>query len=123
LAFGALVLAVLTFLIWFGVNARIGVPQDRTPFVLAFLCAAGLGLLAMLKSRNWLGRVVPLPAILIGLFLPFTVAISPQAVGADSISVGDPLPRFTAIEDTGDLFDSETLRGKPVLIKFFRAHW
>ena len=40
-----------------------------------------------------------------------------------AIRVGDPMPAFTAVDDGGVLFDSERLRGNPVLIKFFRAHW
>ncbi len=62
-------------------------------------------------------------AIFIGSLLPFTVAISRQEVAADAIRVGDTIPHFTAVDEHGQLFDSDSLRGHPVLIKFFRAHW
>ena len=58
-----------------------------------------------------------------GAFLPFTIAISSQEVAAGVIEVGDTIPRFTALDDSGEVFDSRNLRGHLVLIKFFRAHW
>jgi peroxiredoxin len=44
-------------------------------------------------------------------------------VASNAIRVGDTIPIFSALDDRGELFDSERLRGHPVLIKFFRAHW
>ena len=123
LAFGALVLAIAGALSWFATNASVGIPENRSPFVALWLSAAALGVYAIVKSKGWLGRLVSVPAIVIGLFLTFTVAISPQAVASGAIQVGDMLPAFTAVDDAGETFDSETLRGHPVLIKFFRAHW
>ena len=61
--------------------------------------------------------------MVIGCFLPFTVSISAQELASDSIQVGDVMPAFSATIDSGETFDSADLRGKPVLIKFFRAHW
>jgi hypothetical protein len=60
----------------------------------------------------------------IGLFLPFTIAISPQELEAGKvIQVGDKIPHFTALDDQGATFDSTSLSGHLVLVKFFRAHW
>ena len=100
-------------------NALIAV----TKFVAAFLTAVALGVAAFVKGRSWIGGVAAVPAILIGLFFPFTMAISRQEAASDAIRVGDTIPRFTSVDERGEPFDSETLRGHPVLIKFFRAHW
>ena len=76
------------------------------------------------KSNSMIGgRIAALPAIVIGLFLPFTVSISEQILPENAIRVGDTIPAFSAKDDRGELFDSARLRGNPVLIKFFRAHW
>ncbi len=123
LAFGALALAIGGMVGWLAMNNAVGVPENRAFFLIVWLSAAAIGLYAIVTSKGWLARIVPLPAILIGLFLPFTVFISPQAVADGAIRVGDTLPAFTAIDDQGQTFDSESLRGHPVLIKFFRAHW
>ena len=70
-----------------------------------------------------LAGIAAVIAILIGTFLPFTMGISRQDAAPDAIRVGDTIPRFSASDDRGERFDSERLRGQPVLIKFFRAHW
>ena len=56
-------------------------------------------------------------------FFLFTVAIGNQKVAAGAIQAGDAIPRFSAIDEHGQTFDSESLAGHPVLIKFFRGHW
>lgn len=90
----------------------------------AFLCAAGLGVFAYIKGTGLLGAAPPAFAILIGLFLPFTMYISPQVVDdSRAIKVGDIIPQFTAPDGSGGSFDSRSLNGHLVLIKFFRAHW
>jgi len=39
------------------------------------------------------------------------------------IEVGDAMPQFTSIDGQGQAFNSKSLNGHLVLIKFFRAHW
>lgn len=119
----ALVMAVGTLTLWFYQVSQVALPENRTAFVVFFLAAAALGVAAFFKGAGWGGRSAALVAILIGLFLPFTVAISRQEVASHGIDVGATIPRFTALDDTRDRFDSDSLRGHPVLIKFFRGHW
>ncbi len=123
LAVLALVMAVGTATLWFYQASQVALPENRTAFVVFFLAAAALGVAAFFKGAGWGGRAAALVAILIGLFLPFTVAISRQEVASHGIEVGATIPHFTALDDTGERFDSDSLRGHPVLIKFFRAHW
>jgi peroxiredoxin len=53
-----------------------------------------------------------------------TIYVSPQTLDtARSIKVGDTIPHFTATDGNGNTFDSASLQGHLVLIKFFRAHW
>ncbi len=119
----ALPLAIAVFLGWFALNNRVGVPENRIPFVLAFLSVAGLGFGAFVRGTRWYGGLAALVAIFIGLLIPFTVAISRQEVAPGAIAVGDTIPRFEATDEFGNLFDSESLHGHLLLIKFFRAHW
>jgi hypothetical protein len=113
----------VTVALWFRQVNQVDIPENRAAFVAFFLTAAALGVGAFVAGTRWFGAVAAIPAILVGLFLPFTVAISRQEVAAGAIRVGDTIPRFTAVDDHGQLFDSDSLRGHPVLIKFFRAHW
>jgi hypothetical protein len=119
----ALVVAVSCVAAWNYHIGQVDIPENRALFVATFLTAVALGVAAFVKGSGWIGGVAAVPAILIGLFFPFTMAISRQEVASDAIRLGDTIPRFTSVDDRGEPFDSETLRGHPVLIKFFRAHW
>jgi len=120
----ALALAVGTVVLWFYLARQVNLPDDRTLFVIAFLTAAALGVSAYVKGTSLAGGFPPAFAILIGLFLPFTIYISPQTLDtAKVIQVGDTIPHFTAVDGKGETFDSDALHGHLVLIKFFRAHW
>ena len=68
------------------------------------------------------GRLI-VRKIVSALFFSLTFAIGGQFVGPDAIAVGATLPTFTAIDEHGETFDSLSLAGSPVLIKFFRGLW
>ncbi len=119
----ALVVAAATVALWFRQIGHVDIPEDRTAYVVSFLSAAALGIGAFVAGTRWFGGVAAVLAIIIGSFFPFTVAISRQEVAANGIRVGDSIPVFSALDENGEVFESETLAGKPVLIKFFRGHW
>ena len=123
LGFIALGLAVAFAFGWFRVNQVVGIPEDRTLFVVGWVAAVLFGIAAFVRGTRWFGGIAAVVAIVIGVFLPFTVSISKQDVGAGAIQVGDVLPQFEAIDEFGETFNSESLQGQLVLIKFFRAHW
>ncbi len=123
LGFAALAVAIAAVVLWnYHIN-QVAIPENRTLFVLFFLTAPVLGISAFVLGTRWFGGIAAIPGIVIGLFLPFTVAISRQEVAENPIAVGDTIPHFVAIDDHGNRFDSTDLEGSPILIKFFRAHW
>ena len=119
----ALVVAIGCTRTWFYLAENVALPENRIIFIVIWLSAVALGIAAFVKKGGWLGRIAALPAIVIGLFLPFTVSISEQVLPPSAIQVGEVIPSFSAPDDSGEVFDSARLRGNPVLIKFFRAHW
>ena len=123
LALLAPVVAIGCTMLWFSEARAVDLPENRTVFVLGWLTAVALGIGAFVKGTSWLGAIPALAGIFIGCLLPFTVAISEQVLPSGAIAVGDTIPAFTSVDDRGQPFDSERLRGKPVLMKFFRAHW
>ena len=124
IALVAAVIAAVTARYWFYLAAEVSLPTDRTGFVIVFLAAAAMGIYALIKRTSWLGAIPAVFAIVVGAFLPFTVSISAQIVERGSvIEVGDSIPRFTSIDGQGRAFDSSSLNGHLILIKFFRAHW
>ena len=48
--------------------------------------------------------------------------LAPQRAQA-AIEVGQTIPAFSALDEHGNVFDSGSLAGSRVLIKFFRGHW
>ena len=123
LGFVVVAVAIATVALWFRQIDQVAIPENRTVFVAFFLTAAALGVGAFVAGTRWFGGLAAVVAVFLGSFLPYTVAISRQEVGVAAIQVGDMIPRFTAVSDHGEPFDSEDLHGHIVLIKFFRAHW
>jgi hypothetical protein len=119
----AFAVAAVTVTLWFRLIDQVDIPENRTAFVVSFLTAAGLGVGSFVARTRWFGGVPAVLAILIGSFLAFTVAISRQEVAPNGIQVGQTIPHFAALDDRGQRFDSQSLDGQVVLMKFFRGHW
>ncbi|MCZ6618739.1 MAG: hypothetical protein O7E57_11465, partial [Gammaproteobacteria bacterium] len=58
-----------------------------------------------------------------GSLLRLTVAMRRQEVAAEAVQLGAGVPHFTSVDEHGQPFDSSSLHGHILLIKFFRAHW
>ncbi len=119
----ALVFVAATVAIWFRQINQVAIPEDRTLFVVFFLLGPVMGVAAFIVGTRWFGGITAVIAILLGLFMPFTVSISRQEVAENPIGVGDTIPYFVAIDDESNRVTSDSLYGTPMLIKFFRAHW
>ncbi len=119
----AFAVAAVTVALWFRQINQVDIPENRGAFVCFFLTAAALGVGAFVARARWFGGVAAVLAIIIGSFFPFSVAISRQEVVANGIRVGGTIPHFKAVDDQGELFDSKSLDGQLVLMKFFRGHW
>ena len=122
-AIAAFALMATSGALWVRRALRLRLPHDRRGFVAVWIAGGVLALVALVQGPGWLGGSLAVPALVLSLFFCVTVAISPQRVGDEAIRVGDPLPAFRAPDERGQIFDSASLSGHPVLIKFFRAHW
>jgi len=123
LGWASLVVVAISIRLWIRAFKRVEIPKNRGGFVAAWIVAAGLGLAALLGEPGWLGGVPAGLAVFASAFFLLTVAISGQKVGDEAIQVGATIPHFMATDEHGQTFDSQTLAGHPVLIKFFRGHW
>lgn len=74
-----------------------------------------------------LGMIIPLAfggvaATMAGLFFYlFSQRATPS--GRLTVAVGQPLRPFVATTPEGTPFDSASLQGRRILLKFFRGHW
>ena len=122
-AWAGLALAAAVLSLWILLTMQVAIPENRSVFVIGFFSAAALGVTAFVRGVSWVSGPAAGLAVVIGLFVPFTIGVSRQEVATASIQVGDVIPAFTGLDEHGATFDSAALDGRLVLIKFFRAHW
>ena len=123
LGLGALLLTLASGISWVRALRRVAVPKNRSAYLSLFLLAGAMGVTALLQGAGWMGGVAAGFSIFVALFFALTMAIGNQKVAAKAISVGAALPAFTATDEHAAMYDSASLAGNPVLIKFFRGHW
>lgn len=119
----ALVIAIGAIAAWTQQIRAVAIPEDRTLFVLVFGSAVALGFGSFLAGTRWFGGMASVVAILLSSLVLLTISVSRQEVAVGAIAVGDVIPRFESVDEFGQPFDSATLHGHLLLIKFFRAHW
>jgi len=123
LAFLALLLIVGSVIFWFRLALSVRLPENRTGFVLIWASGTLLGVIALVQGAGWISGIPGGLAVFIGIFLLFTVTISPQQVAPDAIAVGEALRDFSALDENGEPFELASTAGRPLLLKFFRGHW
>lgn len=123
LGFAALLIILVSFTLWFRAMFSVSLPKNRSPYVISWAAAALLGALALASGPGLLGGIAAGLATLVGCFGLLTVTIGGQKLGTGAIQVGQQIPKFSALDENGETFDSASLAGHPVLIKFFRGHW
>lgn len=115
----ALIIVLVTTVLWFRLAFRVAIPRNPLPFALGWGIGGGLGLLALIVA----GGGAAATATALGFLFLYFVTTGAQRAGGDMVRVGDAIPAFTAIDADGNPFDSRELAGNPALIKFFRGHW
>jgi hypothetical protein len=114
---------VLTTGVWFRRARQVAIPANRLAFLGGWSTAAVLGAASFfVADSNWLSGIFGVLALAGGAGLLGLYALGTQGAG-NPIAVGDHMPAFHAITDTGARFESTELTGVPMLVKFFRGHW
>jgi len=120
----SLAMALSSAAVWVYLARQVNLPENRILFIIVFIAALATAISSVaVKGRSWLGGLAAVPALLVSLLLVFTIGISEQITTEKAITVGDTIPHFTAIDGNDQPFDSNSLHGHLILIKFFRAHW
>ena len=123
LALIALAIIIGIGVFWVRAIRAVQVPENRGAYLTAAAIALILSIVALSGNASWFGNVAAGLALFASALFCFTFAISAQKLGVDAIKVGDSLPAFSAVTASGENFDSTSLAGSPVLIKFFRGLW
>ena len=123
LAIASLVIVLATWVRWFKTALRQAVPDNLAGFVLAMATGLVLAITAFFNESGLVGGVLAAAATFMSLFWLLATAAGKQKTGVAKIVVGQPLPAYTALNEDGSSFDSQSLNGAPYLLKFFRGHW
>lgn len=123
LAFTALGIVLGAGFLWVQAIKQVSIPSNRGLYLTAILTALCCAVFAFQGSPGWIGGIAAGLALLVCVFFLLTFAISAQKLGSKAIKVGDQIPAFNATTAEGESFDSTSLAGTPVLLKFFRGHW
>ena len=117
---GLLIILVTTGT-WFWRAWRVRIPTSTPyPFIMLWAFGLVLGIVALMGETEssyaaW--------AVGVGVSLLYLIFTGAQKVSDTMINVGDQIPAFNGTNDEGETFDSSSLSGSRVLIKFFRGHW
>lgn len=118
-----LLVFVSTSVAWFRRIQRVAIPDNRLAFLGFWLLAILLGVTSFYSSgASWLSGVFGGVATLGGGMFLTLYALGGQRA-SHPIAVGDQVPSFSAVDGNRLAFDSASLSGAPVLLKFFRGHW
>ena len=120
LGFIAFVVVMATLARWGWLLWKVRIP--KSPIVFQALWAFGL-LLGALTLYQGYDNAFASWAVGVGLVILFLSSTGKQKVEGDMIEVGDTIPAFSAPDHTNVTFDSASLAGSRVLLKFFRGHW
>lgn len=108
---------------WLRGMQRVRLPKDARLHLAA--CAAGvvLGVVALASAPGLVAGTLATLALLGGGAFLALYAASGQRTGTIRVAVGGPALDVAAQDDGGAPFALAALRGRPVLLKFFRGHW
>ena len=119
----AFALVSATGFLWFRRAFAVALPENRTGFVICMIVGVCLGIAGLVQGAGLAGGILSTLAFLLGGMFVFTWLISAQKGGSGTLQIGSPLISFSAPDHLGNSFDSNTLDGRPILLKFFRGHW
>ena len=119
---GAGVLAA-SLVAWFHMLGQVALEGRRWMVFSAIGLAIGLAVAALTQEPGFLGGVPAVLTALLGSGFLFLAVLAPQSSQTAAVGVGEPALDFTALTENGEPFELASLKGSPLLLKFFRGHW
>ncbi len=123
LAVLAAALTATTIVLWFRWIQRVELGRRRWIVNGLLAGAIALGLLAFVQGIGTGAGILAGASVLLGGVYFGLLSLAGQSKQAPAVAVGSPLPEFSAPDQDGRPFTPSSLRGRPVLLKFFRGHW
>ena len=124
LASGAAVASGTLIVLWLRAMKQLSMGRHLRLLDSIAVAATILGIVVFFGEPGIVGGILGGSSILVGAtYLGLGYFLSEQSKQTPAVSVGAPLPAFTAPDENGELFDIASVSGSSVLLKFFRGHW
>ncbi len=114
---------IALFVLWQGVIRRVEMDKRRWILNSMAVAAIALAIAGLAREPGVFGGILAGASILVGALFMGLGALAPQSKQTPAVAVGGPLLDFTAPDENDKPFDLASLRGRPILLKFFRGHW
>lgn len=108
---------------WMRRTYQVRLPRNAAGHLVACGLGAACGIAGLVGGAGIGGGVAGAFAALGGFVFLALFAGSGQRRVPPAVSVGGPVLDLIATDDEGRPFDLARLRGRPVVLKFFRGHW
>ena len=123
LGIASLLLAGGTLALWWRRLTAVRLPDARTGSFVAWGLALAFGFAAFFHAPGWIAGTAAALGIALGAMFLVLGALSRQEAREPAVAEGGAMLEFAATADSGDAFSSQSLAGRPYLLKFFRGHW
>jgi hypothetical protein len=127
---GGLILACVAFAlmasgiaIWMRLIARVEIDEGRRLPSRLIVSGLVLACVSIALGPGTAGMVLAVLTAVVGAVAVLLRTMMPQSTQPAAVAVGGPLLDFTALDDAGNPFEIASLKGRPILMKFFRGHW
>jgi hypothetical protein len=108
---------------WFTMMRRVQVERVRWLLRPVAGVVITLAVFAFVREPGMFGGILAGVSLAIASAFLILSSMAAQSAQSPALAVGDPILEFSATDENGEIFDSASLRGRPVLLKFFRGHW
>jgi hypothetical protein len=117
-------LITMGVIVWyFWVINKEKVPVSVAPFAAVVVAGIVLAALAVAMEPRVLTVALLGLDLAVGGFILWLLTFRKLPDGALIAKAGQPLPPLAATDDTGAPFDLTSLKGRRVMLKFFRGSW
>ncbi len=104
-------------------------PWLNIPFALFGVGLSGVGIWRSFQVAGWIKRILAgggafCSVAFTGLFLAYVFHLSFEIPGESQVTAElEAIPTFQAVDQNGTTVDSTQLRGKNLVLAFYRGHW
>lgn len=123
LAFLSCVLVFISVGYYYSRMRAVDVPKWPLMSLFLKIIAVFVGVMALAYGVSVIGGIaLGISFFIVGMFFIF-IMISAMPKVKPGVEVGKPFVDFTTLDSDGNEFILSSLKGKPILLVFYRGHW